>query len=389
MNDGKTLFGQLMDFVPWKTVGRIVKRHDGDAGVKKLNCVELFRIMLFAQLTYRESLRDIDVCLVANAKKLYHMGITQPPARSTMSDALNRRDWRMYQDIAHHLISIARKLYAADVMEVDLKETVYAFDATTIDLCLAVFPWADFRSTKAAVKMHTLIDLRGSIPTFIHISTGKMHEVNSLDELVYEHGAFYLVDRGYLDFARLYALHLAGSFFVIRAKKNTKVERRYSRPVDRVNTRVVCDQVCVLTGVSTQADYPIPIRRVVVKNEEGKRLVFLTNNMHLNPEVIGELYRQRWKVELFFKWIKQHLRIKVFYGTSENAVKAQIWCAIAAYVLIAIVKKELGLVPPIYTLLQVFSVSIFEKTPIKQAFLEFDRKARPPEVQKQPNLWEI
>lgn len=359
MNDGKTLFGQLMDFVPWKTVGRIVERHGGDVGVKKLNCVELFRVMLFAQLTYRESLRDIDVCLVANAKKLYHMGIAQPPARSTMSDALNGRDWRMYQDIAHHLISIARKLYADDVMEVNLKETVYAFDATTIDLCLAVFPWADFRSTKAAVKMHTLIDLRGSIPSFIHISTGKMHEVNSLDELVYEHGAFYLVDRGYLDFARLYTLHLAGSFFVIRAKKNTKVERRYSRLVDRVNTRVVCDQICVLAGVSTQADYPIPIRRVVVKTEEGKRLVFLTNNMHLKPEVIGELYRQRWKVELFFKWIKQHLRIKVFYGTSENAVKAQIWCAIAAYVLIAIVKKELGLIPPIYTLLQVLSVSIF------------------------------
>jgi len=387
MNGGKTVFAQIAEFVPWKIFDRIIRQHGGDMGVSKLDCAQVFRIMLFAQLTYRESLRDIDVNLSAHAKKLYHMGISQPPAKSTLADALNGRDWRIYQDLAHHLIAHARRLCAGEAMDVDLKQTVYAFDATTIDLCLSVFPWAEFRTTKAAVKMHTLLNLRGNIPAFIHISTGKLHEVNTLDELVYECGAFYLVDRGYLDFARLYALHQAGSFFVIRAKKNTKVERRYSRPVDRVNTKVVCDQMCVLTGVAGSRDYPIHIRRIVVKNEEGKRLVFLTNNTQLAPEVIGELYRQRWKVELFFKWIKQHLRIKVFYGTSENAVKAQLWCAVASYVLIAIVKRELGLNPPIYTLLQVLSLSIFEKTPIKQVFLDFDRKAKPSEVQNQLVLW--
>lgn len=389
MNDGKTVFAQVSDFVPWKTFGRIIERCGGDAGVTKLGCAQVFRVMLFAQLTCRESLRDIEINLVAKTKSLYHMGLAQPPAKSTLADALNGRDWRIYQDLAYHLIAHARRLCAGEAMDVDLKQTVYAFDATTIDLCLSVFPWADFRTTKAAVKMHTLLGIRGSIPTFIHISTGKLHEVNTLDELAYEAGAFYLVDRGYLDFARLCALHLAGSFFVIRAKKNTKIARRYSRPVDRANTKVVCDQICVLCGVAGSGDYPIPIRRVVVKNDEGKRLVFLTNDMLLAPEVIGELYRQRWKVELFFKWIKQHLRIKVFYGTSENAVKAQLWCAVATYSLIAIIKRELGLDPPIYTLLQVLSLSIFDKTPIKTAFLEFNRNADTPDVQKQPCLWDF
>jgi len=388
MNDGKTMFAQIADFVPWKIFGRIIRQYDGDVGVSKLDCAQVFRFMLFAQLTYRESLRDIEVNLSAHANKLYHMGFFQPPAKSTMADALNGRNWRIYQDLAYHLIAHARRLHEDEAMEVDLKETVYAFDATTIDLCLSVFPWADFRTTKAAVKMHTLLDLRGLIPTFIHITTGKTHEVNTLDELAYEFGAFYLVDRGYLDFARLYTLHLAGSFFVTRAKKNTQTARRYSQPVDRVNTKVLCDQTCILDSLAGRRDYPIPIRRIVVKNEEGKRLVFLTNNMHLAPEVIGDLYRQRWKVELFFKWIKQHLRIKVFYGTSENAVKAQIWCAVATYALIAIVKKELGLLSSVYTLLQVFSTSIFDKTPIKQAFLEYTRKTEIPEVQKQLNLWE-
>lgn len=389
MNHGKTLFTQIAEFVPWKIFDRIVRQYDGDMRVTKLDCAQVFRVMLFAQLTCRESLRDIEINLVAKAKNLYHMGLSQPPAKSTLADALNGRDWRIYQDLAYHLIAHARRLCVDEAMDVDLKQTVYAFDATTINLCLSVFPWADFRTTKAAVKMHTLLDIRGSIPTFIHISTGKLHEVNTLDNLVYEAGAFYLVDRGYLDFARLYALHLAGSFFVIRAKKNTKITRRYSCPVDRANTKVVCDQICVLCGVAGSCDYPIPIRRVVVKNDEGKRLVFLTNDMQLAPEVIGELYRQRWKVELFFKWIKQHLRIKVFYGTSENAVKAQIWCAVATYALIAIIKRELGLSPPIYTLLQVLSLSVFDKIPIKTAFLEFSRNAEVPEVQKQPCLWDF
>ena len=389
MYTGQTVFSQIVAFVPWKTFKEIVTRHGGDSHVTRLDCAELFRIMVFAQLTGHESLRDIDVCLATNPKRLYHMGITQPPARSTMSDALCSRDWRIYQDLAYHLLKRARRLHVNETMEVDLAETVYAFDATTIDLCLSVFPWADFRTTKAAVKMHTLIDLRGDIPSFIHISTGKMHEVNSLDLLDPEPGAFYLMDRGYLDFARLHRLHAAGSFFVTRSKRNTLLARRYSHEVDRKKTRVICDQTCVLAGVVGARDYPIPIRRVVVRTEEDKRLAFLTNNTRLAPEVIGELYRQRWRVELFFKWIKQHLRVKVFYGTSENAVKAQLWCAIATYALVAILKIELGIDRPIYTLLQGISVSIFEKTPIFELFPEDPRKTAQVDRENNPVLWDF
>lgn len=386
---GKTTFTQLMEFVPWKTFGRIVDRHGGDAKVTRLSCAELFRAMLFAQLTYRESLRDLDTCLAAHLQHLYHMGFSQAPARSTLSDALAERDWRIFQDIAYRLIARARALHADEAMEVELEGKAYALDSTTIDLCLAVFPWADFRRTKAAVKAHTLLDLRGSIPSFIHVSTGKMHDVNALDLLPMEVGAFYVMDRGYLDFERLFRMNGAGCFFVTRAKKNTCLKRRYSHPVDRDGTLVVCDQTCSFTGVAGQRDYPAPIRRVVVKNDEGKRLVFLTNNFSLAPEVIGDLYRMRWQVELFFKWLKQHLRVKVFYGTSENAVKTQIWCAVATYALVAIVRKELGLSQSVYTLLQVFSVSIFEKKPILEAFSEKSRIAEPPPDQKQPCLWDF
>jgi hypothetical protein len=366
MNAGKTLFAQVMDFVPWKTFGRIVDRHRGDAGVRTLSCTELFRIMAFAQLTWRESLRDIEACLTANQSKLFHMGMRHIPARSTLADALNSRDWRIYHALAIRLIDRARRLYAQDPMGVDLDATVYAFDATTIDLCLSVYPWAPFRAHKAAIKLHTLLDLRGSIPTFIHISDGKTHEVNTLDLLDIEPGAYYLLDRGYLDFQRLFVIHQANAFFVTRAKSNTKFKRRYSNPVDRVNSNIVCDQTGVLTIFYSSQHYPATLRRVVVKDDTGKSITFLTNNFALKPELIADLYRQRWQVELFFKWIKQHLRIKTFYGTNENAVKTQIWIAVCTYVLIAIAKKRLHLPNSLHEILQILSLSMFETTPINQ-----------------------
>jgi hypothetical protein len=387
MNLGKTLFAQLMDFLPWKTFHRIVDRHDGDRYVKSMTCAEQFRVMAFAQLTYRESLRDIEVCLSAQSAKLYHMGFRQQIKRSTLADANEARDWRVHAAFAEHLIAQARKLYLGDSFGVELENTAYALDSTTIDLCLSVFPWAPFRTTKAAVKMHTLLDLRGSIPTFIHISDGKVHDVNVLDILVPEAGAIYVVDRGYLDFERLHALHLASAFFVTRAKSNTRLRRLYSAPVDR-DTGVICDQTVALVGYYSSRDYPAHLRRIRFKDpESGKTLVFLTNNFTLPAATICALYKARWQVELFFKWIKQHLRIKKFYGTSENAVKSQIWIAVSVYVLVAIVKKRLKLDASLYTLLQIFSLTLFEKMPIQQAFSGNDSIQNPGENTNQLNLF--
>ena len=367
MNVGKTLFAQVMEFVPWKTFGRIIDRHQGDAGVRTLDCADLFRVMAFAQLTWRESLRDIEACLTANQSKLFHMGLKAPPARSTLADALNLRDWRIYHALAQRLIARARALYAQDPSVLELDASVYALDSTTIDLCLSLFDWAPFRSTKAAIKLHTLLDLRGAIPAFIYISDGKMHDVNILDILPVEAGAFYVMDRGYVDFERLNGMHQAGAFFVTRAKANINARRVYSSPSDRTSG-VICDQRIVLTGYYSALHYPDHLRRIRFKDPESdKTLVFVTNNMTLPALTIAALYKSRWQVELFFKWIKQHLRIKRFFGTSENAVKTQIWCAVATYVLIAIVKKELHLDTSLYTCLQILSVSIFEKTLISCA----------------------
>lgn len=368
MNMGKTLFTQIMEFVPWTSFARIVTRYGGDSRVRSLSCTEQFRAMAFAQLTYRESLRDIETCLLANQTKLYGMGFRAPIRRSTLADANEGRDWRIWENLAALLIRRARKLYCNDSLGVDLSNTVYALDATTIDLCLSLFPWAPFRTHKAAVKLHTLLDLRGSIPTFIHISDGKTHEVNVLDMLSFEAGAFYVMDRGYLDFGRLFALHQAGAFFVTRAKRGMDAHRVYSMPTDR-SAGIICDQRIALDGFYVSQDYPERLRRIRFKDpESGKTLVFLTNNTALPALTIAALYKSRWQVELFFKWIKQHLRIKRFIGNSENAVKTQIWCAVATYVLIAIVKKELQLDVSLYTLLQILSVSVFEKTQLSQAF---------------------
>jgi len=367
MNVGKTLFAQLMEFVPWTSFSRIVQRYGGDAGVRRLSCAEQFRVMAFAQLTWRESLRDIEVTLSANASKLYAMGLRHSVHRSTLADANESRDWRIWCDLATLLIRRARKLYREEDLGLDLTNTVYALDATTIDLCLSLFDWAPFRSTKAAVKMHTLLDLRGCIPAFIHISDGKMHEVNVLDFLPVEAGAFYVMDRGYLDFARLYKMHQAGAFFVTRAKRGMNARRVYSAATER-STGVICDQTIALNGFYVAKDYPEHLRRIRFKDfETGKTLVFLTNNTTLPAWTIAALYKSRWQVELFFKWIKQHLRIKKFLGTSENAVKTQIWCAVCTYVLIAIVKKELHLDASLYTCLQILSVSVFEKTQLSCA----------------------
>ena len=351
MNVGKTLFGQIMEFVPWTSFGRIVDRYSGNAGVRRMTCAEQFRVMAFAQLTWRESLRDIEVTLAANASKLYAMGLRHSVHRATLADANEARDWRIWSDLAALLIRRARKLYSDTDLGLDLTNTVYALDATTIDLCLSLFDWAPFRTAKAAVKMHTLLDLRGAIPAFIHISDGKMHEVNVLDFLPIEAGAFYVMDRGYLDFTRLYKMHQAGAFFVTRAKRNMNARRVYSAAVDRT-TGVMCDQTITMNGFYVSQSYPEHLRRIRFKDPgTGKSLIFLTNNTTLPALTIAALYKQRWQVELFFKWIKQHLRIKKFLGTSENAVKTQIWCAVSTYVLIAIVKKELQLNASLYTLL--------------------------------------
>jgi len=367
MNQGKLVFSQLTALLPKTTFQRCVDRYGGNHKVKDFSCFDQFLVMVFAQLTYRESLRDIELNLRAHVSRLYHMGLRcNTVSRNTLSNANATRPWQIYADFAQHLIGIARPLYAGESLAVDLDATVYAFDATTIDLCLSVYPWAPFRQHKAAVKLHTLLDLRGAIPTFIYISDGKMHEVNTLDHLAIEPGAYYLLDRGYLDFARLYVIHQSGAFFVTRAKSNTKFKRRYSKPVDRQATHVICDQIGVLTVHYSSKDYPDALRRVVVKDEDGKRITFLTNNFSLEPTMIADLYRQRWQVELFFKWIKQHLRIKTFFGTSENAVKTQIWIAVCTYVLIAVAKKRLKLHNSLHEILQILSLNMFETTPINQ-----------------------
>jgi hypothetical protein len=352
---GKLVFAQIMEHLPLTTFRRCVARYGGEHKVKTFSCLDQYLCMAFAQLTYRESLRDIEACLGAQAGKLYHM-----------ANANAVRDWRVYADLAQSLIGIARRLYAGEPFGVDLKDTVYALDASTIDLCLSVFPWAPFRSTKAAIKLHTLLDLRGNIPTFLHISDGKLHDVNILDLLVPEPGAFYVMDRGYIDFERLHRLHEAGSFFVTRAKSNLNAQRRYSHPVDR-STGLICDQTVVLTGFYSRQDFDTPLRRIRFRDPEtDKRLVFLTNNFTLPAITITALYRCRWQVELFFKWIKQHLRIKVFFGTSENAVKSQIWIAVSVYVLVAIVKKRLNLSASLYEMLQILSLTMFERMPLNQ-----------------------
>lgn len=366
MNLGKLVFAQITQHIPLTTFRRCVARYGGEHKVKSFSCLDQYLCMAFAQLTYRESLRDIEACLRAQAGKLYHMGIKSQISRSTLADANEVRDWRIYADFALSLIGIARRLYAEEPFGVDLKETVYALDASTIDLCLSVFPWAPFRSTKAAIKLHTLLDLRGNIPTFLHISDGTVHDVTVLDLLLPEPGAFYVMDRGYIDFERLHRLHEAGSFFVTRAKSNLNAQRRYSHPVDR-STGLMCDQTIVLTGFYSRQDFDTPLRRIRFKDPvTGKRLVFLTNHFALPAITITKLYRCRWQVELFFKWIKQHLRINVFFGTSENAVKTQIWIAVSVYVLVAIVKKRLNLSASLYEMLQILSLTMFERMPLNQ-----------------------
>ena len=389
MNKGKTLFAQVMEFVPWKNFSRIVERHNGDSGVRTLSCADIFRVMAFAQLTWRESLRDIEVCLTANQEKLFHMGIKSIPYRSTLSDALNSRDWRIYHALAMRLILKARELYSEEKPLPDLDATIYALDSTTIDLCLSLFDWAPFRTTKAAVKLHTLLDLRGNIPAFIHISDGKMGDVNVLDILQIEAGAFYIMDRGYVDYTRLFKIHQLGAFFVTRTKQGMNAHRVYSAPADR-STGFICDQMVALDGHYTRQNYPEHLRRIRFKDPDtGKTLVFMTNNTMLPPLTIAALYKARWQVELFFKWIKQHLKIKRFMGTSENAVKIQIWSAVSTYVLIAIVKKELHLEASLYTLLQILSVSVFEKTLISSALRPMPTQSDEVGTAKQLNLFDF
>ena len=388
MNQGKLVFAQLMQHLPLTTLRRCVARYQGEHKVKSFSCLDQFLSMAFAQLTYRESLRDIEACLRAHRSKLYHLGLSSIVSRNTLANANAVRDWRIYADFAQSLIGIARPLYADDAFGVDLKNTVYALDTTTIDLCLSVFPWAPFRSTKAAIKLHTLLDLRGNIPTFIHVSDGKMHEVNVLDQLLPEPGAFYIVDRGFTDFARLYRLHAAGSYFVIRAKSNLKAQRRYSHPVDR-STGLVCDQTVMFTTFYATKAFEAPVRRIRFKDPASqKTLIFLTNNFVLPALTITQLYRCRWQVELFFKWIKQHLRIKAFFGTSENAVKTQIWIAVSVYVLIAIVKKRLKLPASLYEILQILSLTMFEKIPLDQLLAQIGSGDNPTDTDSQLLLFE-
>jgi hypothetical protein len=366
MYAGKLVFAQVMEYAPWHTFRRLVTKYRGDFNVRSFSCLDQFLCMAFAQLTYRESLRDIEACLGAQPAKLYHLGIRGNVSRSSLADANEGRDWRIYFEFAQALIGIARRLYINEPLGVELSETIYALDSTTIDLCLALFPWAPFRDAKAAVKLHTLLDLRGAIPTFIHISDGKLHDVNVLDLLSPEPGSYYVMDRGYLDFARLYVLHQAGSFFVTRAKSNSKFKRLVSQSVER-STGLICDQVVELTVFYSHQGYPERLRRIRFKDPEtAKTLVFLTNNFALPALTIGALYKSRWQVELFFRWIKQHLRIKRFFGTSENAVKTQVWTAVAVYVLVAIIRKRLDLQFSLHSMLQILSVTPFEKVPLFQ-----------------------
>lgn len=365
MYGGKLVFAQLMEFAPWHTFRRLVAKYRGDFNVRSFSCLDQFLCLAFAQLTYRESLRDIEACLRAQSSKLYHLGIRGSVSRSALADANECRDWRIHFEFAQSLIHIARRLYASEPLAVDLNDTVYALDSTTIDLCLSLFPWAPFRETKAAIKLHTLLDLRGAIPAFVHISDGRYHDVNALDLLIPEPGAYYVMDRGYLDYARLHTLHRAGSFFVTRARSNFKFRRIRSQPVDR-KSGLVCDQIVQLVWFYSKKGYPDQLRRIGLRDDEGRYLVLLTNQLELPTRTVCDLYRQRWQVELFFKWIKQHLRIKRFYGNSENAVKTQIWTAVATYVLVAIVRKRLNVNLSMHGMLQILSVTPFEKTSLIQ-----------------------
>lgn len=388
MHEGKFVFSQLMDFVPWRRFQTCVNRYGGDYKVGSYQCVEQFRVMAFAQLTYRHSLREVEACLRVVKSKLYHMGIHSTISHSNLAHANHQRDWRIYADFAQILIQRAKQLYLGDDIGLDLDATVYALDATTIDLCLSLFPWAKFRRAKGAVKLHTLLNLQGDIPEFILISDGKLHDVNVLDHLVPMPGAYYVMDRGYLDFGRLYVLHQAKSFFVTRSKRNFNFSRRYSHEVDK-STGVQCDQTVVLETYYSAQGYPEPLRRIRYYDaQRDKRLVFLTNDFSLPATTIAALYKSRWRIELFFKWIKQHLRIKVFYGTSENAVKSQIWIAVATYLLVAIVKKELGLQLPLYTILQILSLIQFEKTPLIEALSCESYKIQQPRRPNQLLLFE-
>ena len=389
MNQGRTVFSQLISFLPDREFRRCVERYHGDLRLRDFTCWNQYLAMAFAQLTYRESLRDIEACLGSLQGKLYHLGFRGKVARSTLSDANESRDWRIFADFAQRLITTARRLYASDPMGVDLDQSLYALDSPTIDLCLSLFPWAKFRTHKAAVKMHTLLDLRGNIPTFIRITDGKVHDVNILDEIMPEAGAFYVMDRGYIDFERLFALTLSSAFFVVRTKSNVLLQRRYSHPVDK-STGVRSDQTVVLTSFGSASAYPDTLRRVSYFDAEtGKRLKFLTNNFALPAHTIAQIYKQRWQVELFFKWIKQHLRIKAFYGTSENAVKTQIWIAVSVYVLVAIMRKRLGLEASLYQILQILSLTLFEKTPILQALHASDSYTDLPDPSNQLILFDF
>jgi len=389
MNQGSTIFSQRISFFPDREFRRCVVRYQGDAGLRNLSCWEQFLAMAFAQLTYRESLRDIEACLRALGTKRYHLGFRGKVARSTLADANESRDGRIFADFAQVLIRIARPLYAADTLGVDLDQSLYALDSTTIDLCLSLFPWAKFRQHKAAVKIHTLLDLHGSVPAFIHVSDGKMHDVNVLDQIVPEAGAFYVMDRAYIDFQRLYEFTLSSAFFVTRTKKNMLLERRYSHPVDK-STGVRSDQTVILSSFQSASAYPDKLRRVsYFDTVTGKRLKFLTNNFTLPALTIAQIYKQRWQVELFFKWIKQHLRIKAFFGTSENAVKTQIWIAVSVYVLVAIVRKRLRLKTSLYQILQILSVIPFEKTPILQALQISDSETYLPDPGNQLILFDF
>lgn len=389
MNTGRTVFSQIMELLPHWDFRKCVKRYHGDRKIQKFSCMDQFLCMAFAQLTYRESLRDIEVCLRGNQPKLYHMGIRSSISRSTLADANENRDWRIYADFAQILISIAKDLYAKDDFGINLQNEVYALDSTTIDLCLSLFPWARFRKTKGAIKLHTLLNLRGSIPEFIYISDGKLHDVNVLDILIVQPGSFYLMDRGYVDFARLYTIQQASAFFVTRCKSNFQFKRRYSHPVDK-STGLRCDQTIITTGVDTAKDYPIPLRRIRYYDiDTNKNLIFITNNFDVPALIIAMLYKARWQVELFFKWIKQHLRIKAFYGRSANAVKTQVWIAVSVYVLVAILKKRLELDQSLYTILQFLSVSIFEKTPVSEAFSQEFNKIKKSDYDNQLLLFNL
>ena len=387
MNDGKTVFAQLFEHIPVNDFRKAVRRYRGEYKVQKFSCLDQFLCMGFAQLTFRESLRDIETCLRTVRPKLYHMGIRGGISRTTLAKANENRDWRIYADFAQVLIRTARGLYVNDPFAVELEQTVYALDSTTIDLCLSLFPWARFRKRKAAVKLHTLLDLRGNIPSFIKVTDGKRHDVHILDELIPEPGSYYVMDRGYLDFERLHAFSLRLAFFVTRAKTNLRFRRVDSKPVNKA-TGVRSDQNIVLTGINTAEHYPDKLRRVRFFDVENKKkLVFLTNDFSLPPESIALLYKQRWQVELFFRWIKQHLRIKAFFGTSENAVKTQVWIAISVYVLVAIVKKRLHLKQSLYTILQILSISVFEKEPLFQILTNYERSGLLPEPDNQLNLF--